>query len=118
MRCRQAKALLAAFDDGELSPTESTMIERHVAGCIDCWFALAAYRAVRGQLALLKLISVDTQIADETISRIRAEAITRRAESQTARRGPHKRPSRGRARSSYPRLQILPLDEQGNPLPD
>ena len=78
MKCRQVKALLPAFDDDELSATERDMIERHLAGCADCLAALAAYRALRGQFALLEHVSLDTDITDETISRIRALEAERR----------------------------------------
>ena len=77
MKCRQIKALLPAFDNDELSATEQNMIAQHLATCVDCTAALAAYRALRGQFAFLEHISVDTDIADETISRIKALEVER-----------------------------------------
>jgi len=75
MKCKQVRVRLSAYDAGELSATESQMIERHLSGCVDCSAALGAYRGVREQFALLERISVDTDIADETVARIRAEGV-------------------------------------------
>ena len=86
MKCKRVRALLSAFDSDEVSATERNMIERHLSGCADCWAALAAYRALRGQFALLEHVSVDAEIADETISRIRYQGVERQEQ-------PHSRQS-------------------------
>ena len=83
MKCRQVRALLPAFDDDELSATERNMIEQHLAACVDCTAALAAYRALRGQFAFLEHVSVDTDIAEETISRIRALEVERKRQRRS-----------------------------------
>ncbi len=75
MKCKQVRVWLSAYDSDELSTTERQMIDRHLAGCVDCSAALAAHRAVREQFALLEHLSVNTEIADETIARIRAEGV-------------------------------------------
>ncbi len=70
MKCKQVKALLPAFDSQELPGSEHRMIKAHLDTCVDCWAALAAYRALRSQISLLEHVSVDTDIAETTIAKI------------------------------------------------
>ncbi len=40
MNCWRTRQLLAAFQDGELSPSEASLVEEHTATCPDCSAAL------------------------------------------------------------------------------
>jgi hypothetical protein len=51
MKCREVKRALVAYQDGEVMPSERTLIEAHLAGCASCERELAALGSGRRRLA-------------------------------------------------------------------
>jgi hypothetical protein len=50
MKCREVKGALVAYLDGEVMPSERTLIEAHLAGCESCEKELSALGSSRGQV--------------------------------------------------------------------
>jgi hypothetical protein len=50
MRCKEAKKILVAYLDGEVMPSERTLLEAHLAGCGRCERELATLGAGRRQV--------------------------------------------------------------------
>ncbi len=50
MKCREVKKALVAYLDGEVMPSERTLIEAHLAGCESCERELSALGSSRGQV--------------------------------------------------------------------
>ena len=50
MKCREVKKALVAYLDGEVMPSERTLIEAHLAGCGSCERELSALSSSRGQV--------------------------------------------------------------------
>jgi hypothetical protein len=46
MNCWRTRQLLAAFQDGELSPSEASLVEEHTASCPDCSAAMEQLEAL------------------------------------------------------------------------
>ncbi len=76
MNCYQMKMLLPSFEDDELSEEERETVYLHLATCANCRSALESIRALRRQLSLLQTISVDSEITDSVLSRIRRMSDT------------------------------------------
>ena len=51
MKCREVKKALVAYQDGEVMPSERTLIDAHLAGCASCERELAAVGSGRRRLA-------------------------------------------------------------------
>ena len=51
MKCREVKRALVAYQDGEVMPSERTLIDAHLAGCTSCERELAAVGSGRRRLA-------------------------------------------------------------------
>jgi hypothetical protein len=51
MKCREVKEALVAYLDGEVMPSERTLIEAHLAGCESCERELSALASSRSQVA-------------------------------------------------------------------
>ncbi|HIC94068.1 MAG TPA: hypothetical protein EYP09_07450, partial [Anaerolineae bacterium] len=51
MNCREVKELLVAYLDGEVTPSERTLIQAHLAGCDACQRELAALSAARSRVS-------------------------------------------------------------------
>src|SRR3972149_5077877 len=83
MNCSQMRMLLPPFANDELSDEEREMVELHLVGCAACRRALEEMRAMHGRLALLHTITVDTEIADTIILRIKRMTDTQAAETAT-----------------------------------
>ncbi len=71
MNCYQMKMLLPSFEDDELSEEERETVYLHLAACANCRSALESIRALHRQLSLLQTISVNSEITDSVLSRIR-----------------------------------------------
>jgi len=71
MNCSQMRMLLPSFESDELSDEEREIVGLHLATCLRCRLALESIRALHGQLSLLQTMTVDSEIADRVISRIR-----------------------------------------------
>ena len=71
MSCYQMRMLLPCFENDELSDEERETVHLHLATCPHCRLALESIRAMHGQLSLLHTISVDSEITDTVISRIK-----------------------------------------------
>jgi hypothetical protein len=50
MKCREVKKALVAYQDGEVMPSERTLMEAHLAGCRSCEQELAALNSSRGKV--------------------------------------------------------------------
>ena len=50
MECNEARNLIAAYVDGEASPTRVTTLDAHLAGCLDCRLERAAQSFVHAEL--------------------------------------------------------------------
>jgi hypothetical protein len=51
MKCREVKQALVAYLDGEVMPSERTLVEAHLAGCPECERELSALASSRGTIA-------------------------------------------------------------------
>ncbi len=71
MSCYQMRMLLPCFENDELSDEERETVNLHLATCRHCRLALESIRAMHGQLSLLQTSSVDSEITDIVISRIK-----------------------------------------------
>ncbi len=76
MNCYQMKMLLPSFEDDELSEDERETVYLHLATCANCRSALESIRALHRQLSLLQTISVNSDITDGVLSRIRRMSDT------------------------------------------
>ena len=81
MNCDQMRMLLPAFANDELSEEERQMVELHLAACVACRQALEELRDLEGRLALLHAITLDTEIADSIILRIKRMTDTQAPET-------------------------------------
>jgi anti-sigma factor RsiW len=81
MNCSQMRMLLSPFANDELSEEERQMVELHLAGCAACRRALEEIADLRGRLSLLHAITLDTEIADGIISKIRQMTDTQSPET-------------------------------------
>jgi anti-sigma factor RsiW len=68
MNCWRTKQLLAAYLDGELSPSETTLVEEHVEGCPEC----AELRDRIASLPPLDLPRLDPEAEDRIWARMDA----------------------------------------------
>ena len=71
MNCNQIRILLPSFDNKELSETEQKVVYRHLTNCAGCRSALEAIRTLHERLLLLQSMTLNTEISDSIISRIR-----------------------------------------------
>ena len=53
MNCSDIRPMLSAYYDGEASPEEYDLVERHLATCPDCRRVMAEYRAIGGGIRAL-----------------------------------------------------------------
>src|SRR5919199_915853 len=53
MDCRDARPLVSAYMDNELTPQELRAMQSHVAGCAECAALLASYRSLRATIRSL-----------------------------------------------------------------
>ncbi len=83
MSCYQMRMLLPCFENDELSDEDRETVHLHLAACSRCRLALESIRAMHGQLSLLHTISVDSEITDSVISRIRRMTDSRAEETTT-----------------------------------
>ncbi|MDQ1532605.1 MAG: hypothetical protein QOF28_366 [Actinomycetota bacterium] len=59
MRCREARALLSAGLDDELTVADVNRLEHHLAGCSRCRSTRESYESLRAQLRVSKPLEVD-----------------------------------------------------------
>jgi hypothetical protein len=71
MNCNQIKMLLPSFESNELSDQERIVVYLHLASCAGCRSELKAITTLHNQLALLQTTSVNTEIMDNIISRLK-----------------------------------------------
>jgi hypothetical protein len=69
--------LLSAHANGELSRTQTEFVEEHLASCPDCRASLADNVWMRSRITSLQEISVEADISEATMSRVRQQATTR-----------------------------------------
>lgn len=50
MKCEQIQSLLLAYLDGEVTPSERTLIQAHLSGCTDCQQEFALLSTARGRV--------------------------------------------------------------------
>ena len=55
MDCNSIKPLISAYYDGDVTPEERALVERHLARCEGCSRALAEYRVIGGDLRALSV---------------------------------------------------------------
>lgn len=84
MRCAQISPYLPGFSGGELGGETSTVVARHVAGCVDCRSSVARLDRVRTGLATLAVAEFEPPISlvDDIMEQVRAAeagTITARA---------------------------------------
>jgi hypothetical protein len=53
MNCSDIRPLLSAYYDGEATPEEHDLVEKHLATCRDCHQVMAEYRAIGGGIRAL-----------------------------------------------------------------
>ncbi len=71
MNCYQMRMLLPSFEDDELSAEEREAVYLHLAACSLCRSALASIRTLHRQLSLLQTVSVNSEIVDSVLARIK-----------------------------------------------
>jgi hypothetical protein len=59
MRCREARGLLSAGLDDELTAADANRLEHHLAGCSRCRSTREGYESLRAQLRVSKPLEVD-----------------------------------------------------------
>lgn len=76
MECKEIMGLIAGHVDGELTPAQFQMVDRHVASCVDCRATANAHLRLKGLVGAMKREDPPA----EPLARIRAEfdAIDRR----------------------------------------
>jgi hypothetical protein len=81
MNCNQIRMLLPSFENDELSEQERTMVYLHLAGCDGCRSALEDIGTLHSRLALLHTTSINTEILDGIISRLKRMKDTNASET-------------------------------------
>lgn len=71
MNCYQMKMLLPAFENDELSEEEKESVILHLASCSRCLAALESIRELHNRLSLLPATSLDSEMTNNIISRIK-----------------------------------------------
>jgi len=73
MKCREVKEALVAYLDGEVMPSERTLIEAHLAGCASCEKELSALGSSRGQVTdSLKTMAAQASPSPQAWSHLQA----------------------------------------------
>jgi|WetSurMetagenome_2_1015567.scaffolds.fasta_scaffold135722_1 hypothetical protein len=83
MNCSQIRMLLPSFDNNELSETEQKAVFRHLTNCAGCRSALENIRSLHERLSLLQNLTLNTEISDTIISRIRWRSRDTRAPEES-----------------------------------
>lgn len=71
MKCTEIKELLSAYADGELSPQQRDMVEKHLAECSECRNKLVEYERIQGHLTSLQRLPSILNFTQDTMSKIR-----------------------------------------------
>ena len=73
MKCREVKKALVAYLDGEVMPSERTLMEAHLAGCASCEKELSALGSSRGQVTdSLKTMAAQAAPSQQAWSHLQA----------------------------------------------
>lgn len=94
MNCWRTRQLLAAFQDGELSPSEASLVEEHTASCPDCGAAMEQLES----LPPFELPRLDEDVEQELWQRMDT-ALDQAWEDQK------RRPSEGVVRTTFVAVQ-------------
>jgi len=77
--CERSRELAQAYLDGSLAPAERVAFEHHLAACPPCRRVVASYRRLFAALAEPAIPEPAGDLAERTLTRIRAAARRRRA---------------------------------------
>ena len=76
MKCREVSELLVTYLDGEVSPSERTLILAHLAGCASCRKELAALSATQSQISRsLQVRAAQAAPSPQAWSRLQARLV-------------------------------------------
>jgi hypothetical protein len=104
MNCEQVQALLVAYLDGEVTPSERTLIQAHLSNCTVCQQELTLLSTARSQVrSMLQRQAVHAAPSQEAWSRLEAKLTEADQPSSSNFRTqfPHKAPGAGRASNLY-----------------
>jgi len=66
--CRECRALISAFIDGEATYEENVRLRQHLATCADCQATLDAYRSIGGQIRALPALHAPIHLTESIYS--------------------------------------------------
>ncbi len=89
--CESIRPLISAFFDGDLTPSESTILHKHLAECTECRAVVDEYQRIRSDLRDLPQASPPDNLANsvwmETVERPRPTGVRRIFSATTAKVG-------------------------------
>jgi hypothetical protein len=124
MNCNQIRMLLPSFENNELSETEQKAVFRHLTNCAGCRAALEDIRSLHERLSLLQNLTLNTEISDTIISRIRwrsrdTHAPEESMDTMDKLSSYNKETEKPKESKSQEETDINPsTDNEGQPIPD
>ncbi|MDO8682964.1 MAG: zf-HC2 domain-containing protein [Armatimonadota bacterium] len=77
MKCKNAKLIISAAIDGEIAERETTALNAHLAGCVECRSERASLNTLRRTLTVWEAQEPAESLADAFAARLRRERETR-----------------------------------------